>query len=90
MCAMSKSSEKAVVRRSRSNRTPVEEAGSRLDVKREREKKVVSLMISLYCHKNMAVFGRTFTPEWAHLPCAPNVPSLIAMLASRSTGALLW
>ena len=60
MCAMSKSSEKAVVRRSRSNRTPVEEAGSRLDVKREREKKVVSLMISLYCHKKHGNFWKSY------------------------------
>ena len=90
MCAMSKSGEKALAGRSRSNQVPVEGAGSRVSAKREREKKVVSLMILLYCHKNMAVFGRTFTPEWAHLPCALNVPSLIAMLASRSTGALLW
>lgn len=60
MCVMSKSSEKALARRSRSNRVPVEGVGSRADAKREREKKVVSLMISLYCHKKHGNFWKGY------------------------------
>lgn len=51
MCAIGKSGEKTVASRSRSNRPPAKVANSRVGAKREREKKVVSLMISLYCHK---------------------------------------
>lgn len=58
MCAVNKSGEKALAGRSRSNRVPVEGAGSRVGAKREREKKVVSLMISLYCHKKHGGFRR--------------------------------
>ncbi len=51
MCVMSKSSEKALAGRSRSNRSPAKVDNSCVDTKRDREKRVVSLMISLYCHK---------------------------------------
>ena len=51
MFVMSKSSEKAVASRSRSNRTPAKVDNSRVGAKRDQEKRVVSLMISLYCHK---------------------------------------
>ncbi len=51
MFVMSKSSEKAVASRSRSNRTPAKVDNSRVGAKRDQEKRVVSLMISLYCYK---------------------------------------
>lgn len=58
MYVMSKSGEKAVASRSRSNLPPAKVANSRVGAKREREKKVVSLMISLYCHKKHVGFRK--------------------------------
>ncbi len=60
MCAMSKSGEKALAGRSRSNQVPVEGAGSRVSAKRDREKRVVSLMISLYCRKKHGNFWKSY------------------------------
>ncbi|MFC2376348.1 MAG: nitrous oxide-stimulated promoter family protein [Lancefieldella sp.] len=58
MYVMSKSGEKAVASRSRSNQSPAKVANSRVGAKRDREKKVVSLMISLYCHKKHVGFRK--------------------------------
>ncbi|WP_455044309.1 nitrous oxide-stimulated promoter family protein [Lancefieldella rimae] len=57
---MSKSGEKALAGRSRSNQVPVEGAGSRVSAKRDREKRVVSLMISLYCRKKHGNFWKSY------------------------------
>ena len=58
MCAIGKSGEKALAGCSRSNQSPVKVANSRVGAKRDREKKVVSLMISLYCHKKHVGFWK--------------------------------
>lgn len=58
MCVMSKSSEKTLAGRSRSNQSPAKVASSRVGAKRDREKRVVSLMISLYCHKKHGGFRK--------------------------------
>ena len=60
MCVMSKSSEKALAGCSRSNQVPAKVGDSRAGAKREREKKVVSLMISLYCHKKHGNFWKSY------------------------------
>ena len=58
MCAIGKSGEKALAGCSRSNQSPAKVANSRVGAKRDREKKVVSLMISLYCHKKHVGFWK--------------------------------
>ena len=60
MCAIGKSDEKALAGSSRSNRPPAKVANSRVGAKREREKKVISLMISLYCHKKHGNFWKSY------------------------------
>ena len=74
MCVMSKSSEKALAGRSRSNQSPAKVANSRVGAKREREKKVVSLMISLYCHKKHVGF-------WEDVHRQMGAPTLCAECA---------
>ena len=60
MCTMSKSSEKAFAGHSRSNQSPAKVDDSRAVAKRDREKRVVSLMISLYCRKKHGNFWKSY------------------------------
>ena len=60
MCGMSKSSENVAVGCSRSNQSPAKVDNSCVDAKRDREKRVVSLMISLYCHKKHGNFWKGY------------------------------